>query len=62
MPPTPTQLASLSCAWHWILLCRALFYLAQHHDKLGNTDEALRLVDRCIEVGPNDRRACESCI
>lgn len=29
---------------------RALFYLAQHHDKLGNTAEALRLVDRCIEV------------
>lgn len=31
--------------------CRALFYLAQHHDKLGNTAEALQLVDRCIEVG-----------
>lgn len=29
---------------------RALFYLAQHHDKLGNTGEALRLVDCCIEV------------
>ncbi|KAL4424899.1 hypothetical protein ABPG77_002122 [Micractinium sp. CCAP 211/92] len=30
----------------------ALFYLAQHHDKLGNTAEALRLVDRCIEHTP----------
>ncbi|KAL4451836.1 hypothetical protein ABPG75_007498 [Micractinium tetrahymenae] len=29
-----------------------LFYLAQHHDKLGNTGEALRLVDRCIEHTP----------
>ncbi len=39
-PPCP---APLRC-------CRALFYLAQHHDKLGNTAEALQLVDRCIEV------------
>lgn len=25
-------------------------YQAQHHDLLGNTQEALRLIDQCIEV------------
>jgi hypothetical protein len=26
------------------------FYLAQHHDKLGNTEEALAMTDACIKV------------
>ncbi|GAB4819491.1 hypothetical protein N2152v2_006537 [Parachlorella kessleri] len=28
-------------------------YLAQHHDLLGDTGEALRLVDQCIEMNPD---------
>lgn len=32
-------------------LCRVLFYIAQHHDRLGNTAEALQRVDECIQVG-----------
>jgi hypothetical protein len=33
------------------LLChRVLLYLAQHHDRLGGTGEALRLVDECLAV------------
>ena len=35
---------------------RALFYLAQHHNKLGDTARALALVDRCIQVRGCSRR------
>lgn len=36
---------------------RVLFFLAQHHDRLGSTAEALRFVDQCIEV----RARCLRC-
>jgi hypothetical protein len=39
----------------WVLL-----YLAQHHDRLGNREQALALIDECIQVGPpcSGKRSC----
>lgn len=39
-------------------LCRVHLYLAQHHDRLGNTGQALAYVERCLEV----RLGAQACI
>jgi len=44
-PPRVSRSSPQSLVWTWL-------YLAQHHNKLGNTGEALRYVDACIEHTP----------